>query len=1137
MAQACGRQVEDISARTEDSQTFANPNGTYELREYLVPQWAKSGDGAWAPVDTTLRLRDGKVVPGNTTMPMWFSAGGDGGLATLVKDSKELSMSWPKSLPAPVLEASSATYPEVLPDVDLRVTAEPSGFSQVLVVKSRRGAAQAALDKVRFNYTAKGVELAALAGGGVEARDDRGQVVFKSPPPTMWDSRGASPDSAGAQGLPRVATMAEEVGAAHLAVVPDRAMLSDPGTEYPVFIDPSWSGGIQNNVWKIVASRPDVANSSTFTLNNGATRGDAGAGKTCDATVTSSGSCPTTYGYYLIRTMFEMQTSGVVGKHVLQATFNINQKWSSTCNPQSNARLWLTGGINGSTSWNTQPNWVSEYIADAPANHRVDGGASCAGEGNVAFNVTHIVNLALQQGWFGVTVGLRAIDEGTMNHWKRFDHGTASMSIVYNSYPYTPDTIGVQGQSGCADEASRPLAAVATPSLSARITDPDGANEGDINGWLQGEFDLYRRDPSLGLQYLYRMTGTTQVGGTTTVNPSPGLANGVYAFSARAVNNWSFGGSSGTDGSAWIGFCYFEVDAVRPNTATITPDAVNSPFVTGKTVRLALSPGGTPADTDITGYNWWVVDGAGTSAVKWAPGATATIDWTPIAGQGTIHIQAKDRIQTSAATATYAFNAAQSATELGRWPLNDPAGSTSATDISGNGHNAAVLVNSAATLGAPGRVVNGPTVLSAPPGSLGEATVTGTSLDTSKSYTVAAWVKLKENTWNRSAVAMDGNRSMAMTLGVDYFAGKFRMLVCPVDMDNPTCWAAFSTRAPQLNTWTHLAGTFDSASGTVRLYVNGVPEGSVTFTGPAFTATGPLSIGRLRWNGGFSDRWPGSLADVRVWNRTLAAADIKELADPTSPDNIDTDMVGRWLVEPENCVGTPAVLCQDTSLYAHDLNLNSGITTTPAGHTGAGLVAQGVDVSAETTDPNTGLPGPVLNTDQSFTVSAWVRIDDADPSDPDPDLPTNNRTVLGQTGTKVSGFYLGIRHTTDGPHWGFAIPEADIDAGENPGTPARWYDIYSSALLTVSDIGVWKHLVATYDANTHAMRLYVNGVEMGSGTRDNESFTTTGPFTIGSAWWTPPGGVPQRVDDWRGGIDTVFAFQGVVPASSVNRIP
>ena len=52
---------------------------------------------------------------------------------------------------------------------------------------------------------------------------------------------------------------------------------------------------------------------------------------------------------------------------------------------------------------------------------------------------------------------------------------------------------------------------------------------------------------------------------------------------------------------------------------------------------------------------------------------------------------------------------------------------------------------------------------------------------------------------------------------------------------------ARGTSALPLNTWSHLAVTFDNA--TLRLYVNGVQVGSRIVAGPLLTSTGVLRFG------------------------------------------------------------------------------------------------------------------------------------------------------------------------------------------------------------------------------------------------------------------------------------------------------
>ena len=88
-------------------------------------------------------------------------------------------------------------------------------------------------------------------------------------------------------------------------------------------------------------------------------------------------------------------------------------------------------------------------------------------------------------------------------------------------------------------------------------------------------------------------------------------------------------------------------------------------------------------------------------------------------------------------------------------------------------------------------------------------------------------------------------------------------------------WSEGVTALP-LNTWTHLATTYDGA--TLRLYVNGVQVRSRAYTGNIVNRAGPLSIGG---NNVWGEWFSGLLDDVRIYNRALTLAEIQ--ADMNSP--------------------------------------------------------------------------------------------------------------------------------------------------------------------------------------------------------------------------------------------------------------
>jgi hypothetical protein len=200
LADSTGQPVEVISDRTDWSQTYAEPGGGFEATESLQPQQVQEPDGSWVPVDTTLSAQpDGSVAPGAITTGLSLSGGGSGPLYTLSQDGESLSVTWPYgSLPAPSLSGATATYANVLPGVNLLVTALPTGVSGVIEVTSASAAANPDLATITFPMTTTGLSVSTGASGVAAATDSSGSPVFTASPPQMWDSAGQQTQGMGA---------------------------------------------------------------------------------------------------------------------------------------------------------------------------------------------------------------------------------------------------------------------------------------------------------------------------------------------------------------------------------------------------------------------------------------------------------------------------------------------------------------------------------------------------------------------------------------------------------------------------------------------------------------------------------------------------------------------------------------------------------------------------------------------------------------------------------------------------------------------------------------------------------------------------------------------------------------------------
>ena len=194
------------------------------------------------------------------------------------------------------------------------------------------------------------------------------------------------------------------------------------------------------------------------------------------------------------------------------------------------------------------------------------------------------------------------------------------------------------------------------------------------------------------------------------------------------------------------------------------------------------------------------------------------------------------------------------------WALDEGTGTT-ASDISGNNNT--------------GTLANGPTWTT---GKYGNAlsfdgandyvnVPDAASLDLT-SWTISAWIyptSLPSVTW-KTILCKGGDCTnyYLQTYGTELEGG----------FESPAGnWRRFRTTgaALQLNTWYHVAFTFDDATNTGKVYINGGERFSKTETAAPVTTATPLRIGTDNWN----ENWSGLLDDLRIYNRALSQAEIQ----------------------------------------------------------------------------------------------------------------------------------------------------------------------------------------------------------------------------------------------------------------------
>lgn len=239
-----------------------------------------------------------------------------------------------------------------------------------------------------------------------------------------------------------------------------------------------------------------------------------------------------------------------------------------------------------------------------------------------------------------------------------------------------------------------------------------------------------------------------------------------------------------------------------------------------------------------------------------------------------------------------------------------------------------------------------------------------------------------------------------------------------------------------LNTWTHIAGTYDGA--TMMVYVNGVPDSSVATNILIPTNNLPLRIGADS-NG--ENLFSGLIDEVEIFNRALSADEIAAIYNAGSAGkcnlcvNPPSNMVSWWRGEDntEDSMGD-----------------NNG---TLIGDTFYEVGKVGQAFSFDGAGDYVNIPGISAPQDKTYTL--WVKIN-ANP------------------GTWNTLIEFG----NDAPWFGIT------DGGQ--------VDLYLNNPRTSSSLntGEWYHIAYTSDSATNTSKIYINGVQDGPDGTANTEMTT-----------------------------------------------
>lgn len=1105
-AKRLGRPVEVTSMLKEHSEVQALPTGGFEVTQHVQPVRTRKG-GAWVDIDTDLVRAAGGVVPKATTVDLRFSDGGSDALVTMSRGGREVSLSWPQELPEPVLEGDTAVYRSVLgADVDLRLRADAGGFAHTLVVKTAEAARDPRLAELNFKLDTAGLSPSQEASGALKVTDtESGAEVFEAPVPMMWDSTVAGPgapaasEGAGAEAPSsdgpgtgsRTAELQVGLEGGSLTLRPDQGLLSSPDTKYPVFIDPVWDTTKASYKWTMVSS--GYPNESYYRFT-----GTEGVGF-CKVSLDSR--CVKDQKK---RIMFRMPLPSIAGKYIEAVEFVAYETSAYDCKNPTWVRLYrVTPPFNSSSTWNTTAdNWgevlASRDVAYCSRTPVEFGGTTLRSHVRSAINSKHGT----------ISFGLQAYNESSMNYWKRFDND-AYLKILYNNPPKQPDTAKMYSSPGtpCKDKPAAEWVGN-LPTLYSVLVDPDAEDAKKVQGQFQLSWANNADGSDWGAKWTAPLTAPQTTGTKFKVKVPDGVMPvgklidwHVRAWDGAQWGPWSYEGAATG--------CFFYYDPTVPAAPVITstdyPNDEQPRDGAGRAGDFVIDD-----PTDVAVRYDISVNGQPVKSVATTAGAPQTVALTPNkTGPNQVKVQSFTAAHLNSESDTYTFHVSAGKAENARFKLDEPAGSTSVAALTRDGQPpVSAQVQGGAALAATDSGQDGTGLRL--DGSSGFAVADGPVIDTTKSFAVSAWVRLKNGTGSRTAVSIDGTRKSGFYLQHKPASGStpahWAFSMTAADSDAAGWYEASSPANTKVRTpvgeWAHLVGVYDQTLNRQSLLVNGEPAGSVLHEG-VWQAAGPLVIGRGKWLGAAADHWAGDIDDVRVFDRVLGQEEAKDLFSQHPVK------AGRWKL---NTGGA------DDSGENRPLNLKGGATIDPgAGFAflpGAGMLLNGTTAYAETTTP-------VVDTNRSFTITGWVR---------NSGRPASPVTVFSQAGTNTNAFALRYKPGADpGTQGDWEIEMTDADqAGKDP--------------LTVTHSGFtegdWNHVAIVYNGFSDTMSLYVDGQMEAHETHVSEkggvrSFQgTNGGLQVGRSKLGGTGGTQF----WPDAIDDVWAYQGALGTPQIQML-
>ncbi|MFD7898550.1 DNRLRE domain-containing protein [Streptomyces sp. NPDC059743] len=621
MARLQGRKIEVLSARTEDSTTWALPSGELQTAAYAGPIRVKQ-DGVWKDIDVSLSDTGSNLTPEATAADIAVSDGGDTSLASVTKGTKSFGLGWEDELPTPTVKDNTASY-DLGGGQRLKVTALAQGFTENMVLDQQPDGPVS----YRIRMDLDGLKLSQAESGHLLLKDSSGKLVAEASAPMMWDST-KNETSGEPEHQAKVATKVETDGDGKQTLVLTPAADFLATATYPVTVDPTSTLAVTTDTW---VQTPDYTDSQQ------------GSQELKSGTYDS--------GSHIARSYLKFDVSKFKGKHITDTNLALYSYYSSSCSPGAGtrARRITADWSSSDVTWGTQPTTTSVgevintgawgYSSSCPANWSnwdIDGIVQAWADG--------LPNYGLR---------INSAGESDSLTWRRFRSANYTTSgyapkltATYNSYA-TTSSAAIAPSVVNAYNGTRYVRSL-TPTLTAKVTDPDGAT-------VKSQFEVTADPAYADTAYTYIGTSASVVSGATATLAIPSAS----AFPAGVHLRYRVRGHDNIDYGSWSGYTAFVLNTSLPATPSVTCDTYGQDTWTAAAVGPVTCTLDTTS-TDGQGFNWGLDDPTTPKRVDDTADGTGgdplTVSISPTDGWHTLYARTVDSGgNLSTGTTSYSF--------------------------------------------------------------------------------------------------------------------------------------------------------------------------------------------------------------------------------------------------------------------------------------------------------------------------------------------------------------------------------------------------------------------------------------------------------------------------------------------------